>query len=166
MVAALQPAQVGVGEAADDVVVERQDVVPLVDGGSANGTLVVPHMTFRGVPIRNIRMMFENGRMTKMLADTNGEMLQQNLDSSSPNSKNLSVVDFGLNPHSQPLPGSHYYSWEMGGMVTLAMGNNAWAGGDNDADGGLSVHVPDASVIVDGQKLVEDGRLESKLQVP
>jgi len=137
-----------------------------VDGGSASGTLVVPHMTFRGVPIRNLRMTFDSARIVKMLADTNGEMLQQYLDSTSANSKNLSAVDIGLNPHSQPLPGSQYHSWEMGGMVTLVTGNNAWAGGENDADGGLSVHVAEASVTVDGQKLVQDGQLESKLQAP
>ena len=86
------------------------------------------------------------------------EMLQKFFETTTANSKNLSLVDIGLNPHSQPL--SHYRSWEMGGMVTLGVGNNAWAGGDNDADGGLTFHLTEASITVDGKKVVSNGNLE------
>jgi leucyl aminopeptidase (aminopeptidase T) len=135
-----------------------------VDNGSANGTLVVPQITFRGVPISNLRMKFERGRMTDLSADDKGELLREFLDASTPNSKHLSLVDIGLNPYSQPLPSSDYYSWEMGGMVTVGLGNNSWAGGDNDADGALTVHVAGATVTVDGAKVIAEGRLQDKFQ--
>ena len=51
------------------------------------------------------------------------------------------------------------WSIEMGGMVTVVTGNNSWAGGDNDADGGLSIHVAGATLTVDGQTLVAGGSL-------
>jgi len=137
-----------------------------VESGSASGTLVVPHLSFRGVPVENLRMTFENGRLDKLAADKNVEMLRKLFDSSSPNSKDLSIVDIGLNSQSKPLPNSRYHSWEMGGMVTLVLGNNSWAGGDNDADGGLSLHVAGATVAIDDQEIVTNGELKSSLQGP
>jgi leucyl aminopeptidase (aminopeptidase T) len=136
-----------------------------VDETSASGTVFVPHLKFRGVPIDDLRLTFEGGRIASLKASKNGEILKKYLESTKPNSQNLSIVDIGLNPHSQPLPGAHYYSWEMGGMLTLSTGNNSWAGGDNDADGGLSLHVAGATITVDGKTVVDRGELAAGLHV-
>jgi leucyl aminopeptidase (aminopeptidase T) len=165
------PARINAGRTADviqatgpaQVWLPAGEAYACVEGTSASGTLAVPHFTFRGVPVRNLRLTFEDGRVTGMSADEHGEMLKEFLDASSENSKNLSIIDIGLNSESKPLPGSSYYSWEMGGMVTVAMGNNSWAGGDNDADGGLSIYVAGATLTVDGNKIVADGNLEGSL---
>ena len=131
--------------------------------GSAKGTVVVPHLTFRGMPVKNLKMTFTDGRITQMSADKNGDALKAFFETTSANSKDLSIVDIGLNPSSQPLDGSQYLSWEMGGMVTLGVGNNSWAGGDNDADGGLTFHLVGADLTIDGEKVVANGRLESRI---
>jgi leucyl aminopeptidase (aminopeptidase T) len=136
-----------------------------VKGMSASGTLVVPHMTFRGVAVENLQLEFEGGRVTNLSAEANGEMVRDYLDASSPNSKQLSVLDIGVNPHSRPLAGSHYLSWEMGGMVTLGIGNNSWAGGDNDADAGLSFHIAGATLTIGDKTVVRDGQLQSEAGV-
>ena len=129
--------------------------------GSAKGTVVVPHLTFRGMPVENLKMTFAQGRITQMSADKNGDALKAFFETTSANSKDLSIVDIGLNPSSQPLEGSQYLSWEMGGMVTLGVGNNAWAGGDNDADGALTFHLVGGDLTIGGEKVVAEGRLES-----
>ena len=130
-----------------------------VDTSSASGTLVVPRTTFRGVHVENLRMTFEEGKVIAMSADSNGEILQRFIDASSAEAKALSVVDIGLNPHSQPLSKSEYASWEMGGMVTVALGNNAWAGGDNAAEGGVSFHLKGATLKVGDSEVVSSGKL-------
>ena len=104
---------------------------------------------------------FAEGRITQMSAEKNGDALEAFFETTSANSKNLSIVDIGLNPSSQPLDGSQYLSWEMGGMVTLGVGNNAWAGGDNDADGALTFHLVGGDLTIGSEKVVAEGRLES-----
>ncbi len=71
----------------------------------------------------------------------------------------LSLVDVGLNPNCQPLMGSDYYSWEMAGMVTIGTGNNSWAGGDVESDNGLTFHLVNATLSVDGKMIVDNGQL-------
>lgn len=126
----------------------------------ASGTLVVPWMSFRGAPIENLKMTFKNGEVTKMSADTNQAMLEEYFATSSSNLKQASAIDFGLNQHSRSPKGTHYYSWEMGGMLTLALGNNSWAGGDNDSDAGLSFHLPGTTVSIGGKNVVKNGELK------
>jgi leucyl aminopeptidase (aminopeptidase T) len=130
-----------------------------VDLGSANGTLVVPSMTFRGKPVENLRMQFKNGSMVSVSADSSEKMLKDYLAATDDKTKHLALVDLGLNGESQPLEGSDYYSWEMGGMVTLGMGNNVWAGGDNTADGAMNFHLVGATVEIGGKTVVKSGKL-------
>lgn len=131
----------------------------VVDSKSASGTLVVPKSRFRGVMVENLKLTFKDGRVSKMSADSNEEMLEKYFAASSPNLKELSVLDLGLNPHSKIPSGSSYYSWEMGGMVTLGLGNNIWAGGENDSDAALGLHVPGTTLTIDGKMVVKDGEL-------
>jgi leucyl aminopeptidase (aminopeptidase T) len=125
----------------------------------ANGTLVVPWTSFRGVPIENLKLTFKNGEMTRMSADSNQAMLEEFFATSGSKLKNASVISFGLNPQSKSPNGSHYYSWEMGGMLTLLLGNNSWAGGDNDSDAALSLHMPGTSVSIGGKSVIKNGEL-------
>lgn len=129
-----------------------------VQSSSATGTLVVPHTQFRGMDVDNLKLSYVNGKLTGVTAEKNGEIIQKFLDSSSENIKDLSIVDFGLNPNSSPL--GKYLSFEMGGVVTLGIGNNAWAGGANDADAGLTFHLPDTDVWIGDKQLIKKGKLE------
>jgi hypothetical protein len=47
----------------------------------------------------------------------------------------------------------------MGGMVTLATGNNIWSGGDNMAAGALTFHLPGATLLVGDATVCENGKL-------
>ena len=161
------PARINAGRTADvkpasgptNVWLPAGEAYGCVDAASANGKLVVPTTTFRGVKVKNLRLTFKNGRVSKMSADSNGEMLEKYFDASSPKLKELSLVDLGLNPQSRIPAGSSYYSWEMGGMVTLGLGNNSWAGGDNDSDAALSLHLPGTTLSIGGETVVKGGEL-------
>ena len=48
----------------------------------------------------------------------------------------------------------------MGGMLTLGLGGNLWAGGDNDSDGTLAFHLPGTTVSIGGKNVVKNGELE------
>ena len=72
----------------------------------------------------------------------------------------LSIVDVGLNPDSHPIAGSDYASWEMGGMVSLGMGNNSWTGGSNLASGNLYFQLTGATLSVGDTTVCEKGKLK------
>jgi hypothetical protein len=105
-------------------------------------------------------MTFKGGRMTGFKADKNAKMLQEFFKFAKGDIGVLSVVDIGLNPNSHPLTGSLYASFEMRGLVTLGIGNSAWAGCDVEADSGLSMHIPEATLTIDGVLSVENGQLK------
>lgn len=159
------PARINAGRTADvvqasgpaNVWLPAGEAYACVDAASASGKLVVPHTVFRGKPIENLELTFADGKVTGMSAASGGEMLEKFFDASSAKTRHLSVVDVGLNPHSQPT--AKYASWEMGGMVTVGLGNNAWAGGDNNADGAVSFHLTGATLEVGGKPIVAGGKL-------
>lgn len=129
-----------------------------VKSSTATGTVLVPYLQYRGIEVHNLKMTYQNGKLTQIEAEKNGDVIKKYLDSSSPNSKNLSIVDLGLNPQSQAV--GRYLSYEMAGVVSLVLGNNAWAGGNNDADAALTLFLPNANVSIGGKSLVKNGKLE------
>ena len=163
-----QPARINAGRASDVVApsgaantwLPAGEAYACVKAGSASGKLVVPWTQFRGLAVENLQLTFEKGRVTELTADTHQEVVQEYFDSSSETLRELSIVDLGMNSESRTPSGSEYKSWEMGGMVTLGLGNNNWAGGDNDSDGAMNLHVTGSTLSIEGKTVVKNGKLE------
>jgi len=51
-------------------------------------------------------------------------------------------------------------AWMPAGMVSLTVGDNAWAGGTNQTNFDVSVHLAGSTLTVDGKPLVEGGKLK------
>jgi len=131
-----------------------------IRSGSANGTVVVPSMDFRGTALKNVKMTFKDGVMTGMSSESDLDGLREFLDSTTGDIKMLSIVDVGVNPDSHQIAGSDYASWEMGGMVSLGMGNNSWTGGSNVASDGLTFHLTGTTLSVGDTTVCEKGKLK------
>ncbi len=71
-----------------------------------------------------------------------------------------SIVDFGLNPDVKAPKGKVLYSFTPEGAVTLVVGNDVWAGGNNTTPFEQAFFLPDATVTVDGKAVVENGVLK------
>ena len=130
-----------------------------IRAGSASGTVVVPSLDFRGMMLRNVKMTFEDGLMTDLSSDSDLTALREFLDATSDDTKMLSIVDIGVNPDSHPIDGSDFASWEMGGMVSLGMGNNSWTGGSNMASDGLTFHLTGTTLVVGDTTVCKNGKL-------
>jgi len=131
-----------------------------VDPTSASGTVVIPNMDFRGNAVKNLKITFDNGRITDVTADENGDLISKNLEMSTGDKDVLSVIDIGLNPNSQPLENSDHYSWEMAGMVTVSVGSNSWAGGNVVSDNAMIFHLANSTLTIDGKNIISKGQLE------
>jgi hypothetical protein len=77
----------------------------------------------------------------------------------------LGVVDIGINsgikaPEERPLR-----IWSQAGTVSIVVGNNTWAGGDNQVNFSATGSAPNSTVTVDGKTLVQDGKLVTEENV-
>jgi len=130
-----------------------------VNPTSASGTVVVSSTEYRGHTVKNLKLTFENGQITDLTADENGDLILESLEMSTGAKNVLSIIDIGLNPNSQPLEGSNYYSYEMAGVVSIFIGNNSWAGGNLVSDFSLGLFLANSTLTVDGKIIVSNGQL-------
>jgi leucyl aminopeptidase (aminopeptidase T) len=127
--------------------------------GTAEGTVFAPVVFWEGQEIRNLKLTFKAGKLTAMTAASGDDRLQAVYKAHSPGKEAFGAVDIGINPGVRAPAGSKLVSFVAEGTVTVALGNNAWAGGDVGVAFGLSCHLPRCTLSVDGKPLVERGKL-------
>lgn len=127
---------------------------------SANGVLRIDEADYRGIRIRDLRLLFRDGRVVDVAAQKGAEALQEALLLSTGDKDRIAVIDIGLNPESRPIPGSTYRSYEMAGMVAVGIGGVSWAPTENRSDFAAAFFLPGATVEADGRLLVVDGKLQ------
>ena len=135
------------------------DFYACVDPASANGVLVSPADRFRGKPVRNLRITFQNGSIASITADEGAEALQRYLAELDDNGKKMSLINIGLNPESRPLKDSDYMSWEMSGVPTVFVGNAMWAGCAHGGEGSQQFHQLGATLAAGNAEVIKDGNL-------
>lgn len=127
--------------------------------GSAEGIMVADRFFFQGKPIDGLRLEFKGGKLTTMTAQEGIEPLQAAYNAAGPGKDVLGVVDIGINPGIKSPDRSPVHVWAKSGTVTLSVGNNTWAGGDNEVNFGLPAYSPGSTVTVDGKPLIQDGKI-------
>ncbi|MGH7509532.1 MAG: aminopeptidase [bacterium] len=127
--------------------------------GTGEGTVVVDKFFYQGKPIEALRLEFKAGKLTSMTAMNGLEPLQAAYNAAGPGRDVLGVIDIGINPGIKSPEASPVHVWGKAGTVTVLVGNNAWAGGDNQVTFGLAAYSPGSTLTVDGKPLVQDGKL-------
>ncbi|MBC8004853.1 MAG: aminopeptidase, partial [Verrucomicrobia bacterium] len=129
--------------------------------GSAEGKVVVDHQFYQGKEITGLTLTFKAGKLTSMTAKSGLEPLKKLYDAAEPGKEEFAFVDLGLNPNVQLKAGSKLGAWMPAGMVTVGIGNNMWAGGENKNAYSLFSFLPGSTLKVDGKVLVENGMLKN-----
>ena len=106
-------------------------------------------------------MSVADGKVTDFSARSGFEGLRARYAEADADKSAVGVIDIGINPDVDPPAGSRLLPWSRAGLVTITFGNDQWAGGDNTSDFSYAVQLPDATVTVDGNTVVERGRLVS-----
>lgn len=127
--------------------------------GTASGVVVADHYAWEGKTIERLRLEFQRGRLTAMSAGSDMSALRAFYDAAPFRKDELSVLDVGINPNITIPQGSRLAAWMPAGMVTIVVGANEWAGGDNHAVSGVAPFLPGTTLLIDGAPLVKDGRL-------
>jgi leucyl aminopeptidase (aminopeptidase T) len=147
------------GGAAVSVWLPAGEVYLVPVAGTAEGTVVADQFYFLGKPIEGLRLELKAGKVTSMSAKSGIEPLKAAYDAAGPGRDALGVIDIGINPGIKSPERSPVHVWGKAGTVTALVGNNTWAGGDNQVSFAIPVYSPGSSVTVDGKPLVQDGKL-------
>lgn len=126
---------------------------------SVNGTVVVDRLLFQEAHVEGLRIDVVNGRVTSLSAKTGFDSLQRFYDAAGAGKDLFSVLDVGVNPNVEHVPGAWITSPVAAGMVTLGIGGNAWAGGDNEVSFGIPLYLPGSTLVADGETVIADGAL-------
>jgi leucyl aminopeptidase (aminopeptidase T) len=148
------------GRAACQVWLPAGEVYLAPVAGTAEGTIVVDRHHFRGREIRDLRLTFKSGKLTSMTARSGLEPLRELYEASGKGKDMFAAVDIGINPNVRIPTDSNMVAWMASGMITIGIGDNTWAGGDNQSDFGLYVHLPQTSLTIDNKPLVDRGMLK------
>jgi leucyl aminopeptidase (aminopeptidase T) len=127
--------------------------------GTGEGTVVTDQFFFQGKPIEGLRLVFKAGKLTSMTAKDGLEPLQAAYDAAGPGKDLLGVIDIGINPGIRSPERSPVHVWGKAGTVTVQVGNNTWAGGNNQVNFGIPAYSPGSTLTVDGKPLVQEGKL-------
>ncbi|MDP3916313.1 MAG: aminopeptidase [Bacteroidota bacterium] len=129
--------------------------------GTAEGTVVVDRQFYQGKEITGLTLNFKAGKLTSMTAKSGLEPLKKMYDAAGTGKDEFAFIDLGLNPNVSIKPGSKLVAWMPAGMVTIGVGNNVWAGGENKTPYSLASFLPGSTLKVDGKVLVENGVLKN-----
>lgn len=130
--------------------------------GTAEGKIVVTSDFGSGVEAKDITLVFQKGKLVSMTAKSGIERLKEVYDAFSEGKDEFSSIDIGINPNVSILPGSKLVCWMPAGMITIGIGNNLFAGGDNKSTFGYSFHIPGCTLKVDDKTLIDKGTLLSQ----
>jgi leucyl aminopeptidase (aminopeptidase T) len=129
--------------------------------GTAEGKIVVDNVFYQDKEITGLTLVFSKGKLVSMTAKSGIEPMKAYYDAAEAGKDEFSVIDFGINPNIKVKPGSKFINWVPAGMVTVAIGNNTWAGGENSSPFGFQFFLPGCTVNVDGTALVDKGNLKN-----
>lgn len=129
--------------------------------GTAEGTVVIDRYVFQGQDITGLKLTFKAGKCTDMSAKGGPiDKLKAQYAAATPGKDALALIDVGINEGMKIPKDSKLLAWMPAGMVTIGLGGNAWAGGDNNSSFFLPGFLPGSTLTLDGKTLVENGALK------
>ncbi len=137
-------------------------LVPVV--GTGTGRVVVSRTLWEGKEITDLKVTFKDGKVTELTAKPSPgfERLQAAYKASGAGKDELGVLDVGVNPNVKLPAKSKDGLYMAAGMVTVCVGINTWAGGENKCPFGFVLFIRDATLTVDGAEVVKAGELKLK----
>ncbi len=120
------------GGAAVSVYLPAGEVYVTPVAGTAEGKVVRPREYYQGQEIQNLTLTFAAGKLTSITGSGPGfEPLKALYDAAGEGKDLFAVVDLGINPNVKLPASSAVGTWVPAGTVSVGIGNNIWAGGDN-----------------------------------
>lgn len=144
-----------------DVFLPAGEAAVITAANSGTGKFIIEKTYYQGKEVTKLTLNFENGKLTSFTGEGPGfAPMEADYKLAGEGKDLLSFVDIGINPSYTMASDNKLGNWVSAGMVSLGSGNNQWAGGTNDATGGVSGHLAGCTVKIDGKVVVENGALK------
>lgn len=131
--------------------------------GTAEGKLVFDRLPFEDDEIVGLTLTFKGGRVTDYTANAGPafERWKTIYEKAPMGRDEFATIDIGTNPNVKIPAGSKLVTWVPAGTVSLGIGGNSWAGGQNDISWALGGSINGCTVMVDDATIVENGNLKA-----
>jgi leucyl aminopeptidase (aminopeptidase T) len=129
--------------------------------GTAEGKVVVERMPWEGGEIRGLSLTFKKGKLTQMKAASGLERLQAQYDAASAGKDDFGFFEIGINPAVRMPKNGPAVLFMEAGIITVGMGNNVWAGGENKSSFDFVCTLRGGTLQIDGKALVQDDSLQT-----
>jgi leucyl aminopeptidase (aminopeptidase T) len=131
--------------------------------GTANGTFIADTFFHEGKLIEALKLEFKAGKLTNMTAKSDISALRKLYDAAPAPARDVfAAVDIGINAGIEVPKNSRMITWMAAGTISVGIGDNRWAGGENSVPYGLFAQLIDGTLAVDGRNLIDRGRLLEK----
>jgi len=134
-------------------------VAPLEE--TVQGTIVFPPSQWAGKPVHGLKLVFENGKVVSLSADSGEEAARQEIDEAGEAGKSFRELALGFHPLlavPDKNPWIPYYGYGDG-VVRLSLGDNSELGGDVTGGYVRWNFFVDTTVTVGDEVWVRDGKL-------
>lgn len=128
--------------------------------GTANGKIVVDNFRVMNKEVNKLELDFKDGKLVSYKAGSGLEHFKKYYEQPAEGKDVFAFVDFGINPNVEIPADSKLRVWMPAGMVTVGIGNNVWAGGENNSMSNFAFFLPGSTVTLDGKPVVEKGVLK------
>jgi leucyl aminopeptidase (aminopeptidase T) len=99
--------------------------------GTTEGKVFVDRLFYQDKEIIGLTLTFQKGKLTSMMAKSGIAPFKAIYDAAESGKEEFASIDLGINPNVKSKPGSKFVAWMPAGMITVNIGNNIWAGGEN-----------------------------------
>jgi leucyl aminopeptidase (aminopeptidase T) len=127
--------------------------------GSGRAVFDRPLQTM-GVNVEGIEWEFKDGKVTSMKARKNAEVISKQFDAASGDKERIGWLQIGLNPKAE-------YGCLMDhiveGAVQIGIGDNEYVGGKNTSSFGMPATLSKATLQIDGDTIIKNGKLLPKM---
>jgi leucyl aminopeptidase (aminopeptidase T) len=128
--------------------------------GTAEGRVVVDRLSYKGKEINDLVLGVKAGKVVSLEAKANADELQADFKAAAEGKDRCGVIDVGVNSNVRPPAGGKVLAYMTAGMVSLSIGNDTWAGGDDNTPFGVGLFLPGSTLAVDDRVIVEKGELK------
>ena len=128
---------------------------------TVQGTIAFPPSQWAGKPVQGLKLVFENGKVVSLSADSGEEAARQEIDEAGEAGKSFRELALGFHPLlavPEKNPWIPYYGYGDG-VVRLSLGDNSELGGDVTGGYVRWNFFVDTTVAVAGEVWVRGGKL-------